>query len=67
MKPIWYFVGLFLLITGVIVTGSGIADYLNPPAQKTVLAELHPGIWWGCIILAAGFLFFAVNRKKTVE
>jgi hypothetical protein len=67
MKPIWYFVGLFLLITGVIVTGSGVYDYLYPPVQKTVLAELHPGIWWGCIIVVAGALFFLVNRKKTVE
>lgn len=67
MKPIWYFVGLFLLFTGAIVTGAGVYDYFNPPAQKTVLANLHPGIWWGCIILAAGFIFFVTNRKKTVE
>lgn len=67
MKPIWYFVGLFLLITGAIVTGAGVYDFVNPPMQKTVLAELHPGIWWGCVIFVSGALFLIFNRKKVVE
>lgn len=67
MKPIWYFVGLFLIITGTIVTVSGVYDLLSPPAQKTVLADLHPGIWWGGIVLLSGILFLLFNRKKTVE
>jgi hypothetical protein len=67
MKPIWYFVGLFLLITGAIVTGAGIYDLINPPVQKTVLAELHPGIWWGGVIFVSGGLFLLFNRKKTIE
>ncbi len=67
MKPIWYFVGLFLTATGVIVLGSGIYDLYNPPVQKTVLAGLHPGIWWGGVILLAGLIFFLSNRNKTVE
>ena len=44
MKPIWYFVGLFLSATGVIVLASGIYDLFNPPVQKTVLADLHAGV-----------------------
>ena len=67
MKPIWYFVGLFLTATGAIVLASGIYDLFDPPVQKTVLAELHPGVWWGGVILLAGLLFFLLNRKKTVE
>jgi hypothetical protein len=67
MKPIWYFVGLFLTATGAIVLASGIYDLINPPVQKTVLAELHPGVWWGATILLAGLLFFLTNRNKTVE
>ncbi|HXX64895.1 MAG TPA: hypothetical protein VEO56_13940 [Bacteroidota bacterium] len=67
MKPIWYFVGLFLTITGAIVMASGLYDLVSPPAQKTVLGELHPGVWWGGIVLASGILFLVFNRKKIVE
>jgi len=66
MKPIWYFVGLFLLITGAIVLGAGIYDYFNPPLEHTVLAELHPGLWWGGITFVTGLLFLLFNRKKVV-
>jgi hypothetical protein len=67
MKPIWYFVGLFLTATGAIVLASGIYDLINPPVQRTVLADIHPGVWWGGVILVSGLVFFFFNRKKTVE
>ncbi len=67
MKPIWYFVGLFLSATGLVVLASGIYDLFDPPVQKTVLADLHAGVWWGSVILVSGLLFYFVNRKKTVE
>ena len=67
MKPIWYFVGLFLMIMGVLVLGNGIYDLLVPPERTTVLAELHPGVWWGVVILVVGALYYWFNRKKTVE
>ena len=67
MKPIWYFVGFFLIATGVVVLASGVYDLFDPPVQKTVLADLHAGIWWGGVICVSGVLFFLFNRKKTVE
>jgi len=67
MKPIWYFVGLFLTATGAVVFASGMYDLWNPPVQKTVLADLHPGVWWGAVILVSGVIFYLANRKKTVE
>ena len=67
MKPIWYFVGLFLTAVGVVVLASGLYDLVYPPAEKTVLSEIHPGVWWGAVILVAGLLFYYLNRKKTVE
>jgi hypothetical protein len=67
MKPIWYFVGLFLTATGLVVLASGIYDLFDPPLQKTVLANLHAGIWWGAVIFLSGLLFYFVNRKKIVE
>lgn len=67
MKPIWYFVGILLLSMGVIVLVSGILALMNPPPQQKVLSNLHPDIWWGVIMTAAGLFFFLSNRKKTVQ
>ncbi len=67
MKPIWYFVGLLLLILGTIVLISGIYLYFNPPIQKTVLAETHPSLWWGIIMTVAGAIFLVKNWKVKVD
>lgn len=67
MKPIWYFVGLLLLSMGVIITLSGVYQILNPPAQPTVLANLHPSLWWGGVMTLSGLMFLLTNRNKTVK
>ena len=67
MRPIWFFVGLLLLIIGSIVLLNGVYLIFEPPQGKTVLAELHPNIWWGGIMLAGGLTFYLANRKKRVE
>ena len=67
MKPIWYFVGLILAIIGAIVVGAGISLLISPPEHKTVLAETHPNLWWGGILLLTGLLFTWANHKKVVE
>jgi hypothetical protein len=33
MISIWYFIGLLILIYGILVAGAGIADWISPPAQ----------------------------------
>ena len=67
MKPIWYFVGLMLLAMGAVVIASGIYLYLNPGTTKTVLADLHPDLWCGAVMIVAGAIFLLVNRKVTVD
>ncbi len=66
MKPIWYFVGLFLSTVGIIVLATGIYYLFDPAAQGTVLAHLHPSLWWGAVITVGGVVFLLANRKKTV-
>jgi hypothetical protein len=63
MKPIWYFVGLMLSAMGVIILISGIVNYSSTSTTKTVLANLHPALWWGTIMIVAGLIFFLSNRK----
>ena len=65
MRSIWYLVGMLLLIMGAVITVAGIEQFLHPPAEKTVLADLHPGLWWGCIMVAVGAIFFFGGRNRT--
>lgn len=57
MLSIWFFIGLLLLAYGILILGAGIFEYLNPPAHPLVLAELHAGIWWGCLLIVMGVLY----------
>ena len=63
MKSIWYFVGLMLLVMGGLVLLAGLIELVTPSARQTVLANIHPGVWWGAIMIAAGAIFFLKNRK----
>ena len=66
MKPIWYFVGLILMVIGAIIFLAGIYGLINPPEVKKVLAETHPDIWWGIIMVVFGGILFFKTRKETV-
>ncbi|MBI2513297.1 MAG: hypothetical protein HYV96_15070 [Opitutae bacterium] len=59
---IWFLIGLQLFLYGVLITGAGIYQFFNPPAQRTVLFELHSGIWWGALMLAAGIGYTVAFR-----
>lgn len=63
MLSIWFFIGVLLLAYGVLILGSGIYEYLNPPAVETVvLSNLHAAIWWGVLLLAMG-VFYTVKFR----
>jgi len=59
---IWFLIGLQLALDGLLITGAGIYQFFNPPAQRTVLFELHSGIWWGALMLIAGIAYTVVFR-----
>jgi uncharacterized protein YjeT (DUF2065 family) len=67
MKSIFFFVGIMLTAMGLIIMSSGVYYYFYPNGTKTVLAELHPNIWWGMIMILAGLIFYFSNRNKFVE
>jgi FtsH-binding integral membrane protein len=60
--PVWFFVGVILLIYGVLILVTGIAEFRSPP--PTVLAELHAPIWWGAILTLIGGLYVYLFRPK---
>ncbi len=63
MKSIWYLVSLVLLEMGGLVLLAAIIELFVPSAHRTVLAETHPGLWWGCVMIAGGLVFHLKNRK----
>lgn len=60
--PVWFFVGLLLLIYGALILASGIAEWQNPP--PTVLANLHAPVWWGGLMVALGGAYINMFRPR---
>ena len=54
---IWFFIGMLLLVYGLLILGAGIHDLLVPPEQQPVLANLHAGIWWGGVVAVLGGIY----------
>jgi hypothetical protein len=65
MKPIWYFVGLILSAIGSVILLSGLYQLMVPPATTTVLASIHPNIWWGALMTAFGAAMYFTARKRS--
>ncbi len=66
MRPIWYFVGLVLLIMGAVLVVTGIYYAINPIPSASAVAHLHPNIWWGGVMVIAGGLFLYVSKDDRV-
>jgi FtsH-binding integral membrane protein len=63
MLPVWFFVGIILLVYGVITLITGLTELHHPP-DTVLAAELHPTIWWGVVILLVGVFFAARHRRR---
>ena len=67
LKTIWYLVGIVIFIMGVLVILAGFIDVFGTSPPETVLADLHPGIWWGAIMVVTGGIFIYSNKGKEVK
>ena len=72
MKPggsisIWFFIGISLLVNGLLIVVAGISELIRPPENPgIVLFQLHANIWWGGLLLVAGAVYcyrFAPGRQ----
>ena len=54
---IWFFIGVSLLVNGVLILGAGIYQYVHPPRVAVVLSQLHAGIWWGALLTVIGAFY----------
>jgi hypothetical protein len=64
---IWFFIGISLLVNGVLIFGAGIYQLANPPAVPTVLFNLHAGIWWGAILAIVGAVYCFLCRPSRMK
>jgi hypothetical protein len=64
---IWFFIGLSLLVNGILIVGAGVWEIFHPPANPVVLFHLHANVWWGVVLLLGGLLYcvrFAPGRRS---
>ena len=55
---IWFFIGVLLVIYGVMIFGSGIYEWTTGSyAQGVQLVHLHAPVWWGGLLAALGIVY----------
>jgi hypothetical protein len=67
MIPVWFFVGVILLIYGLIILGTGIYEFSGPPLEalaKMPAAIRHPALWWGALLTIIGGVYVYLYMPK---
>ena len=64
---IWFFIGISLLVNGVLILGAGIYQWIHPPEVKVVLFQLHASLWWGAILAILGAVYCLHYRPGKVR
>ncbi len=54
---IWFFIGVLLLVYGVLILGAGIWDLFYPSRTPVAMSHLHAGIWWGALLVVIGGIY----------
>lgn len=57
---IWFFCGILMLAYGVVLIVTGALEFNHAP--PTVLASLHPTLWWGVFLSLFG-LFYTLRFR----
>lgn len=66
---IWFFIGICLVVTGVLIFGTGLYHLVSPPPleHRVVLYELHADIWWGALLTVVGLLYSIKFRPSRTQ
>jgi uncharacterized membrane protein len=62
--PVWFFVGVLLLVYGTMILASGIYEWAHPPENRVVLYDLHADIWWGGLLVILGLIYSLHFRPR---
>lgn len=63
MLPVWFFIGILLLVYGIIILFVGVRDYSHP--APVVLANLHASFWGGIVLVLLGGIYTLKYRPRT--
>ena len=64
---IWFFIGISLLVNGLLITGAGIYEIFHPPQFQVVMFQLHANVWWGALLLFFGLVYTVKFRPRKHE
>ena len=67
MRPIWYFVGWVLFLSGLIVVIAGVYGIFYTLPSTSVIGYLHPNLWWGGLMTIVGLIYMLKNRKIRIQ
>ncbi|MFZ0416368.1 MAG: hypothetical protein WBE20_06990 [Candidatus Acidiferrales bacterium] len=54
---IWFFIGISLLVNGLLIFGTGLYEFAYPPRNPVVLYRLHASVWWGAVLFLVGVFY----------
>jgi hypothetical protein len=61
--PIWFFIGMLLVVYGAMIAGYGIYEWATGIyAPDVQLTDLHTPVWWGGLLAALG-LFYTIKFR----
>jgi hypothetical protein len=55
--PIWFFIGVLLLVYGIIILGTGLWLWAFPPEHTVDMFWLHADVWWGILLIVIGVFY----------
>jgi FtsH-binding integral membrane protein len=61
--PVWFFVGVLLLVYGLMIFASGLTEWNSPP-PGVQLTGLHAPVWWGALLIVLGGVYCLLFRPK---
>jgi len=62
MISIWFFIGVSLLVNGLLIFGAGVYERSHVSAHPVVLFNLHASMWWGLLLTAIGGIYCVAYR-----
>ena len=59
--PIWFFIGLLVIVYGFMIMGAGMWALFSPPAHPVVMQSFHADLWWGALMIVVGGFLVGAN------